>query len=133
MSKSIPISPKHGLNPSMPICFFCGETKNEIALLGKIDRKDSEAPRHILLDYEPCEKCQELMNQGITLIEVEEQPVHPNQPPIAKNLYPSGMWHIVTEDFVKEHFQPEEMVNNVLKKRKCFIPKGLIQTTEENK
>ena len=57
------LSPKHGLNPTIPICFWCGEEKNEIALMGRIGdaRKgeDFEAPMHAVLDYEPCDKCRE--------------------------------------------------------------------------
>ena len=33
--KNIKISPKHGLNPLIPKCFFCGKEKNEIAILGR--------------------------------------------------------------------------------------------------
>jgi hypothetical protein len=25
---------EYGLNPTIPICFFCGESKDEVALLG---------------------------------------------------------------------------------------------------
>lgn len=43
MSNSIRLSPKHGLNPSISVCFFCGEDKNEIILPGKLEG-DAEAP-----------------------------------------------------------------------------------------
>ena len=36
MSKSIRLSPAHGVNPTIPICFWCGNEKNEIALMGKL-------------------------------------------------------------------------------------------------
>lgn len=74
MAKSIPLSPKHGVNPCIPICFFCGKEKNEIALLGKL-KNDAEASRSALFDYEPCDKCKELMSQGITMIGVTSQPI----------------------------------------------------------
>ena len=32
----IKLSPKHGLNPTIPVCFWCGEERNEVALLGHI-------------------------------------------------------------------------------------------------
>ena len=44
MSDSIKVSPKHGLNPTIPQCFWCGKDKSEIALLGKMDKEDSPAP-----------------------------------------------------------------------------------------
>ena len=57
----IKLSPKHGLNPTIPVCFWCGEERNEVALLGHIGdgRKleEFEAPMHMVIDYEPCEKC----------------------------------------------------------------------------
>lgn len=37
---SIKLSSKHGVNPTIPVCFFCGEEKNEIALLGRIGGKE---------------------------------------------------------------------------------------------
>lgn len=42
----VKISPKYGVNPTIPCCFFCGKPKNEIALLGKIGGRgeDLEAP-----------------------------------------------------------------------------------------
>ena len=36
MSKGIEISPKHGVNPTIPICFWFGEEKGEIVLLGRV-------------------------------------------------------------------------------------------------
>ena len=57
MSKSIKLSEKYGVNPTIPVCFFCGIPKNEIALLGHIGDKrkgeDFEAPHCVVLDYEP--------------------------------------------------------------------------------
>lgn len=38
----IEISPKHGLNPTIPVCFWCGKEKNEIALLGRIREKTKD-------------------------------------------------------------------------------------------
>ena len=98
MSKSIKLSPKHGVNPTIPVCFFCGEEKNEIALLGKIGdgrkKEDFEAPRHMVLDYEPCDKCKEQWSQGVALIEVvTESP--DGRPPIQQDLYPTGRMCVV--------------------------------------
>lgn len=68
MSKNIKISPKHGVNPSICKCFFCGQDKG-IVLLGKL-KNDAEAPREIVMDYEPCDNCLAGMQQGVTLLEV---------------------------------------------------------------
>lgn len=56
----IKLSPKHGLNPTIPVCFWCGEERNEVALLGHIGdgrkHEDFEAPRHMVIDYERVRK-----------------------------------------------------------------------------
>ena len=124
MSKSIRISPKYGVNPTIPVCFFCGEAKNEIALMGKVGGKgeDIEMPMHCVLDYEPCDKCKEEMAQGITLIGVAEQPTSENQTPIDANrrLYPTGKWCVITEECTKRIFD-ESSSKSLLDSRKGFI------------
>ena len=97
---SIKLSPKHGLNPTIPVCFFCGGLKNEIVLCGKINRKDTEAPMNMVIDYEPCDKCKEQWNKGIPLIECASEPID-NRPPIqvfkdGLELYPTGRCVVVT-------------------------------------
>ena len=98
MSNSIKLSPKHGVNPTIPVCFFCGEEKNEIALLGRIGdgrkHEDFEAPMRMVLDYEPCDKCKEQWSKGVAIIEVTQTPLSDGRPPIQKDLYPTGR-HVV--------------------------------------
>ena len=96
MSKSIPLSPKHGLNPTIPVCFFCGEQKNEVVLLGRVGgKKDLEAPRTMLMDYVPCEECQKKFAQGLLVIEVVDYPVTENQFEITEGYYPTGRYFVV--------------------------------------
>lgn len=113
MSK-IRLSKKYGVNPTIPICFWCGNEKNEIALMGKIGKgqEDIEAPKHMVLDYQPCEKCKKLMSKGVTLIEVSQSPNSPNQPTIHEGLYPTGSWSVIRrraaiellgEEIAKQH------------------------------
>ena len=125
--KNIKISPKYGVNPCIPVCFFCGEEKNEVALLGRIGKgtEDIEAPRHALLDYEPCEECLKKMATGITLVEVSNTPSD-NQPPIIENAYPTGNWWVVDEDFVRSNIQPVELAEQVILHRKCLVDAGAI-------
>ena len=101
MSKGIEISPKHGLNPTIPVCFWCGKEKNEIALLGRIREKtkrgsDIKAPRRMVIDYEPCDECKDMWESGVAVIEVQETPTTPNQPEIQKGVYPTGLFVVVT-------------------------------------
>lgn len=94
------ISNKHGLNPSIDTCFFCGEAKG-IALFGKM-KGDVQAPQYVLLNYEPCDKCKELMDKGTTIIEVEQG--DNGNMPIQKGLYPTGRWCVVHSESAKRIF-----------------------------
>ena len=89
---SIRVSKKYGVNPTIPVCFFCGEEKNEIALLGKITNKQTkeeiEAPMRMVLDYEPCDKCKEAWSKGVAIIEVTQTDL--GRPEIAPNAQPTG-------------------------------------------
>ena len=106
MSKSIKLSPKHGVNPCMPVCFFCGDTKNEIALLGRIGGKeDLKAPMKAILDYEPCEECKQKLAGGVLLIEVTDYPNMEGQPMIAKNAYPTGRYSVVRPEALRGDFK----------------------------
>ena len=108
MSKSIKLSPQHGLNPCIPVCFFCGEEKNEIALLGHIGdgRKgeDFEAPRKAVLDYVPCEECQKKFAEGVLLIEVTGSPEVISMP-IADGAYPTGRFVVVKPEALTGDFK----------------------------
>lgn len=74
MSKGITISPKYGANPSMDLCFWCGQPKGLI-LCGRMhkkkgDRTDVEAPKGMVMNLEPCDKCKENFNLGVQIVEV---------------------------------------------------------------
>lgn len=126
--KNIRISPKYGVNPTIPVCFFCGEEKNEVALLGRIGKgkNDIEAPHHMILDYEPCEECKKKMDTGITLIEITDTPNSENQSPIATDAYPTGNWWVVTEDFIRNNIQPHELAEQIIQHRKTLVVAGAI-------
>lgn len=70
MSKGITLSKKHGVNPSMDICFWCGEPKG-LALFGRM-KGDAEAPKRMVTSLEPCDKCKEKFMLGVHLIEVTD-------------------------------------------------------------
>lgn len=108
MSNSIKLSKKYGVNPTVCKCFFCGADKG-IALLGHIGdyrkHEDIEAPRECVMDYEPCDKCAENMNKGVTLIEVSETQPSDGRPPMKaqgnKEVYPLGRFLVVTCEAVE--------------------------------
>ena len=97
MSKSIKISPKHGLNPTIPVCFWCGKQKNEIALMGRMT-DDIEAPKNMVLDYVPCEECQSHMAMGVAVLEASDHPNTEGQPPMQKGVYPTSRFVVVTTE-----------------------------------
>lgn len=126
MSNNIKLSPKYGVNPTIPVCFWCGESKNEIALLGKLGdgRKgeDFEAPMSMVLNYEPCDKCREAMESGFTIMVATSQPNSVGQPPIQGNLYPTGQFAVVTQEAAERIFPPE-----YTKKGKLFVDPEVFQ------
>ena len=117
---SIILSEKYGVNPSIEVCFFCGEEKG-IALMGKL-KGDVEAPRQCVLNYEPCDHCKELMSQGLALVEVVEEQPDDNRPPIQDNengtLYPTGRFLVINPKAFTEMTGNE---HNFSQGDKCFI------------
>lgn len=103
MSKGIKISPKHGLNPTIPVCFWCGKQKNEIALMGRMT-DDIEAPKNMVLDYVPCEECQSHMAMGVAVLEASDHPNTEGQPPMQKGVYPTSRFVVVTTDCANRVF-----------------------------
>ena len=106
MSKGIRLSKKHGVNPTMGICFFCNKPTGEIALLGQL-KGDVEAPKHSVLSYEPCDKCKELFNTGVPLIECTERDLYRSislKTTEGADIYPTGRYMIVTQEFVENLF-----------------------------
>ena len=137
MNNSIKLSPKYGVNPTIPICFWCGQEKNEVALMGKIEdsrkKEDIEAPKHCIINYEPCDKCKELFAKGIHVIGVVNQPITEGMFPIVNDdkqtLYPTGSMFVATEDWAKRFLtanKQEKMIDDVLEKKVLLIPDEIV-------
>lgn len=128
MSKSIKLSPKHGLNPVIPTCVWCGRPKNQVAFLGRIDtktEKDVEAPKNMVLDYEPCDDCAAQWAACVIVIAVSETPRDENQPPLMssengkpKKLYPTGQVVGIYEETAQALFPGSEAKNG----KRVLIP-----------
>ena len=111
------LSQKHGLNPTIPKCFWCGQDKNEVALLGRLP-DDAEAPRNVVLDYEPCDVCKSARAKGITLIEVTESGP-------SATCRPTGNWCVIKEEGLRIMLAGEdnaELLASVLKTRIANVP-----------
>lgn len=92
MKNSIILDKDHGVNPSLILCFWCGEPEKGIALLGNsirvkknkqarqprsgirpgsLSSSDFKAPRCMWDgDYTPCDKCLSKMKKGTVIIEI---------------------------------------------------------------
>lgn len=107
---SIKLSPKHGVNACIPICVFCGQQKNAVALLGKL-KGDAKAPMNAIIDYEPCDECKKNWQKGIPLIRVSLIPPVENMPPLTEKngnkLYPTGQYSVITTEGAKRIFEYE--------------------------
>lgn len=104
---AIRFSKKHGVNPSLEVCFWCGEPMG-VALLGKL-KGDAEAPREICTGYEMCDKCKEHNKTMIHMIEASTQPLHEGQPSInpSLNAYPTGRNFWIKDEALKQILKPE--------------------------
>lgn len=130
MSKPIRLSPNHGVNPCISVCFFCHEDKGEIALMGKLPG-DAKAPMRAILDYEPCDKCKAAMAQGIALIGVTATPNNPGQPPIrqkdAGDLYPTGSLVVMKPDAIRRMLPDNSMADDIITHGKSYVDESVIQ------
>lgn len=90
----IKLSPKHGVNASCTVCFFCGK-ETGIAMLGKL-KGDVKAPRRIVANYIPCDECKEKHKQGRVIIEATHTPN--GLPEIQKGVWPTGRWCLVSKE-----------------------------------
>lgn len=116
---SLRLHPKHGVNPTCGICFWCGESDGTVALLGAAYK--DEAPRQMVLTYEPCDACKERFAQGILLAEVTEHSLD-GRMAISRNpdLYPTGRLLVLKESAFKRIFTGE-MCERTLEKRRAYI------------
>lgn len=110
----IRLSEKHGVNPSVSVCFYCGEDKNELVLPGRLPR-DAEAPRRAVWSMEPCDQCKEWMAQGVVLISTRDGEAGGNDP------YRTGQLCVIKDEALKRIVQPKELLDDILRRRFCFI------------
>jgi len=121
---SIRLHEKHGVNPLIPTCFFCGEPKNELILAGAAMRRltgfddGQQATAHkVVIDKSPCDKCAEFMKLGVIVITVDEAKSNGN----FDNPYRTGGWFVISDDGIRRMEMPAEMTEQILKQRVAFI------------
>lgn len=128
MSNSIKFSPKYGVNPTISVCFWCGKEKNEIALCGRIGdgrkHEDFEAPKHAVLNYEPCDECKKNMALGFTVMAATTVPNAVSSVEMQKNVYPTGQWVVLKHEAAERIFG-EQL--HTFKHNKAFIDADLFK------
>jgi hypothetical protein len=120
MGRGITASEKHGVNPSLGVCFWCGKEDGTVLLMGRLPG-DAEAPRHAVASYEPCAECASNFAKGVVLIECTTRQKHEKQTEIQVGLYPTGNWLVMTREAVMRLFQPIELAKQVVTMGKAFI------------
>jgi len=110
------ISKDHGVNPTMPVCIICGEETGEIALLG--DHYQGEAPRHMVTDVKPCDKCyKKYLKQGVLLVEAEQK---------GNKQTPTGSVTVIRDEAFMMVFQAEIPDHKVV-----MVEVGILQMLQE--
>lgn len=136
MSKAIRLHKDHGLNPTIPTCFFCGEAKNEVVLLGAAYK--GEAPMQMVINAEPCDACKEKFALGITLFGVEPHVPGKTMPLNKGGMFQgmglTGSFAVVSEDFFERVLAPSmgaEQAAQIRSLRKAFVPNEAIDRLRE--
>ena len=112
--KGIRLSPKHGVNPSLSVCFYCGADDGTVVLPGRL-RGDTQAPHKAVWTKEPCPTCREYMRQGIILISVRDGEE-------GDNPYRTGGFSVVKAEALARLINRQELIDDVLRRRVCFVP-----------
>lgn len=123
MSNAITLHPEYGVNPSLEICFWCGAAMG-VALLGR--NRGKQAPPRVVTSYTPCPTCKANMDQGITLMEVTEASLRPDNFEIQKGIVPTGRWMVLAEASIAGLFKAE-LAEAALQHRKVFLEKDVFQ------
>ena len=124
MGEFITLSEQHGVNPSVGVCFWCGEEDGTVALVGRMTG-DAQAPHRAVWSYDPCPTCKKGMESGISLIECSEWIPEDGRVPITPEghhpaLYPTGRLLVITEDAARRAFT-DDVIEGILRHRACFI------------
>jgi hypothetical protein len=109
----IRVSPKHGLNPSMTLCFACG-AETGIALLGFL-RGDEEAPRRIMHRDDICDNCKKLMGHGVILMQVQNGELGQDHP------IRTGRMCCIPDATLSEGIKDADILKSIIKERLCFV------------
>lgn len=108
------LSEKHGINPTIPVCYYCGKEKNEVALMGRLPG-DAKADSKMVVDMSPCDDCADLMKKGVMLIGVRDGET-------GDNPYRTGSVMVVSQEAAERIFG-----GSYEKNRACFVYDSIIK------
>jgi hypothetical protein len=113
---NIRLSEKHGVNPSLGVCYYCNKENGEIILPGRL-RDDQEAPRRAIWHTHPCDECKGWMAKGIIFISVKDGDQDHYNP------HRTGMWTVVKTEAVErmKAFINIQVIDDILKRRVAFL------------
>jgi len=103
---SLRLHPEYGVNASVQKCFFCGEAVG-VALLGW--NRGKEAPREVVLNYNPCDECEKKFATGVTFFEMSDEKT------------PTSNYVVVNDAAVADIIVGDELRASVLKERKALL------------
>ena len=103
---SVKLSKKHEVNPSIAVCFWCGNETGEVILAGRLP-KGVETPRNMIINYKFCEKCDQLREGQATIIEVTTTPL--KRPTIQPNIWPTGRFWVVKKEMLNPTTYPDSI------------------------
>lgn len=92
----ISLHPKYGLNPSVGMCFWCGQDTGEILLFGNAVK--GEAPRRTVASYAPCQDCASKWERGFVFIEADTKPLVEGQTEISPGAWPTGNYAVINPE-----------------------------------
>lgn len=113
----IRLSRKHGVNPSINVCFYCQKDKNEIILPGRM-KDDVAAPMRAIWDKAPCDECEGFMEMGIIVISIRDGEGGQKDP------YRTGGWIVLKDEAIerlREIISPPELIDEILESRVFFL------------
>lgn len=115
----ITLHPEFGLNPTIPRCFFCGQDKNEIVLVGAASREQMP-PTGVCFDKRPCDKCAECMKHGVILISARKAATKDDE----ADPYRTGGWVVMADEGVRRvfgHLYGPGQADRMLVSRVAFV------------
>ena len=67
--------------------------------------EDFEAPKHMVIDFEPCEECKKNMELGFTIMEATDTPNSVSKIEMQSGVYPTGRFVVLKTDVAHRIFK----------------------------